>query len=183
MTGEVAARVKSEPTDGTSSLVDDSLPPPSVLPPQPPAIKPEPVVLEGKRRRKQIWSKEDFQAALEDDADDADVVDLQEEEFDQNKALFKKAEKERLLDDDFKLKNHQRIDYSAIQFHENEVLGKCCHCGEYLRRDQALSHMAEKHPEDVVRRLHCPICGGATYHTLEEHLKVSEDFPCIRITN
>ena len=113
----------------------------------------------------------------DDDDDDADAVDLQKEEMiDQNQALFEKAVKERLLDDDFTPKSKKRIDYSSIRFHENEVLGKCCYCGEYLRRDQALSHMADKHPDDAVRRLHCPICGGTSYLTLEEHLKVTFTF-------
>ena len=158
--------------DDASNLANDpELPAPSHSPPARSKLKADrkldaSAIVSGKRRRKPRMSRECILEAMHEDDDlDAETV--------AKKAQFEKAVRERAEDADFRLDNHG-VRPPAAELRDDDVLGKCCHCLEYLRYDQVSTHMADKHSEDILRQLHCPICNKApTSMTLEEHLRVS----------
>ena len=109
------------------------------------------------------------------DDDDDDVIE-ESEIAQKKKAKFEKAEKERREDEDFVLRDHRaRDEDESEELNAMEIVGKCCHCQEYLHFAEALVHMVEKHPDKITRRLNCPICDMTEMFSLEEHLKV-----CVR---
>ena len=187
--------MKGEPTDDveTGSFDGDSLslsvsPPPTAL--QPPMAsttsqQETPVILEGKRRRKSRMPREYLREVMDDD-DDNDLLDGDNAEDDANKIIFEKKRKEREEDADFRPgdTHGKRSEMPPPTINPEDVLGKCCFCAEYLRYEQIFSHMAEKHPDDVVRRLVCPLCGVMPNpSSLERHVQVgSSQSVCLSVS-
>jgi len=62
--------------------------------------------------------------------------------------------------------------------HEEDILGKCVRCDEYLKIRPALTHMADKHADDIVNRLMCPICTQVPLtSSMEDHLRRKHSDP------
>ena len=181
-------QVKSEHLEEHSSMGDDyqSLDSSAPPPPPPPASesesaignpklrnrlhKLETAIVEGKRRRKSRLSQETLQEALA--GSDDDIMD-EDEVVEDSKVQFVKSLQERRKDKDFVPRDHNKRGESRPPIHEEEILGKCLHCDEFLKKGQALTHMADKHPDDIVNRMQCPICSQTpNYSSLENHLQV-----------